>query len=224
MRGAPRGGGAPPSRPTPAGTPLPARLQGITFTYPTLGAGYRILVATEDTGTVDYWIFMNAFEWCVLQGCLKGEGQPRSRKHASVCASRLPAPIFERQHTAVPRCRQLWLAILLTAIGVGLILWGVERWANMRPAPPGEPPYPKLQPQVFGALGRPMQVGGCHLPLSTGAAAAGSARCSNEEPLCGCLGSGQMAARCRALLPGSLALCATLAPSCARSPPPPPDL
>lgn len=90
--------------------------KGITFTYPTLGAGYRILVATEDTGTVDYWIFMNAFEW------------------------------------------QLWLAILLTAIGVGLILWGVERWANMRPAPPGEPPYPKLQPQVFGALGRPMQI------------------------------------------------------------------
>ncbi|KAL4431059.1 hypothetical protein ABPG75_006315 [Micractinium tetrahymenae] len=90
--------------------------KGITFTYPTLSGGYRILVATEDTGTVNYWIFMNAFEW------------------------------------------QLWLAILLTGIGIGLILWGVERWANVRPPPPGEPPFPKLQPLVFGALGRPMQM------------------------------------------------------------------
>ncbi len=47
-----------PARPTFA-----RALQGITFTYPTLGAGYRILVATEDTGTVNYWIFLKAFEW-----------------------------------------------------------------------------------------------------------------------------------------------------------------
>lgn len=71
-----------------------------------------------------------------------------------------PTAAMNRQRHALSRCRQLWLAILLTAIGVGVILWGVERWANVRPPPPGEPPFPKLQPQVFGALGRPMQVGG----------------------------------------------------------------
>ncbi len=71
------------------------------------------------------------------------------------------------------------MAILLTAIGVGVILWGVERWANMRPPRPTEPPYPRLQPQVFGALGRPMQVGGRRM-LSPGRAA--STRSSPAGP------------------------------------------
>jgi hypothetical protein len=85
------------------------------------------------------------------------DSQPAS--HCSAAHNRTRAT--HRTHRSVCllwRCRRgLWLAIILTAVGVGAVLWLVERWANIRP-PSGRHPPPGLQKQVWMALGHPMQV------------------------------------------------------------------
>lgn len=54
---------------------------------------------------------------------------------------------------------QLWLAIILTCILVGVVVWALDRWAWIRPPPRGLPDLPDLPTRVWTALGRPMQVG-----------------------------------------------------------------
>lgn len=54
---------------------------------------------------------------------------------------------------------ELWLAIMLTCIGVGVVLWLVDRWAMLGQARrPGNKPLTTLHRQIFRSLGRPMQV------------------------------------------------------------------
>lgn len=41
---------------------------GITFSLPTLRGGYKLMVLPEQ-GSTNYWVFMDAFEWCVWWWC-----------------------------------------------------------------------------------------------------------------------------------------------------------
>lgn len=51
----------------------------------------------------------------------------------------------------VPR-RQLWVALILTCLAVGLIVWAAERWAWIR-QPPDVDELPDLEERMWGALG-----------------------------------------------------------------------
>lgn len=77
-----------------------------------------------------------------------------------------PPPFFLPTHAG-----ELWLAIILTMLGIGLVVWLVERWwAAGRAAKLAE--LPSLQDRVFDAVGRPMQVRGAGRCAAAGCALA----------------------------------------------------
>lgn len=69
----------------------------------------------------------------------------------------------------MPFVLQVWVATILTAVGVAVIVWAVEIWATAgkepvtAASPAGANPKlaDNLQQAVFTSLGRPMQVGCC---------------------------------------------------------------
>ena len=52
---------------------------------------------------------------------------------------------------------QLWVAIILTTVAVGCVMWAVERWARVGTDPPPGDASLTLQEQVWMSIGRPMQ-------------------------------------------------------------------
>ena len=76
----------------------------------------------------------------------------RPPARAARAASRSPAAC----RTPAWRAGDLWLAILLTLLGVGLVVWAVERWWWVG-GKAGRAGLPTLHDRIFQSVGRPMQ-------------------------------------------------------------------
>ena len=82
-----------------------------------------------------------------------GRTSRRPPARAARAASRSPAAC----RTPARRAGDLWLAILLTLLGIGLIVWAVERWWWVGGRAADRAELPSLQARLFQGLGRPMQ-------------------------------------------------------------------
>lgn len=61
---------------------------------------------------------------------------------------------------------ELWVAIVLTTLAVGCIMWAVERWARIGTDPPAGDTSLTIQEQVWISIGRPMQASSAARALS----------------------------------------------------------